>query len=243
MALGLSHRMAFLAAVLCAVGLKQIATAHAAGTAYAVDTAEVGAPGDCKVEAWGSWARNGDALATLSPSCIIAGMPRTELVVQTIRGRADGEWYTALSPFMKVNLSPTAIGRPGFAVVGGPVYDAVKGEVASVFGYVPMTLRLSEVMRINVNGGWLVDRQNDRHFATYGVGWDWLFMPKFSLTLEGFGQFDGNRWGSETKPRFQGGVRYRPVDEFSVDLIYGRNINGEGSNWITLSTAYRFSLK
>jgi hypothetical protein len=144
---------------------------------------------------------------------------------------------------MKFNLLPTAIGRPGFAVVAGPVYDVVKGEVASVFGYVPMTLRLSEVMRINVNGGWLNDRQNDRHFATYGVGWDWLFMPKFSMTLEGFGQLNGDRQGWETKPRFQSGVRYRPVDAFSMDLIYGRNINGEGSHWITLSTAYRFSLK
>jgi hypothetical protein len=241
--LGILHRTALLGVLLGATSLSHLGTAHAAGTAYAVDTAEVGEPGDCKVEGWGSWARNGDALATWSPSCIIAGMPRTELVVQTVRGGADGDWYTSVSPFMKFNLLPTAIGRPGFAVVAGPVYDAVKGDVASVFGYVPMTLRLSEVMRINVNGGWLNDRQNDRHFATYGVGWDWLFMPKFSMTLEGFGQLNGERLGWETRPRFQSGVRYRPVDAFSVDLIYGRNINGEGSHWITLSTAYRFSLK
>ena len=38
---------------------------------------------------------------------------------------------------------------------------------------------------------------------------------------------------SVTRPRFQAGVRYRPNEIFSVDLIYGRNIMGENANWIT----------
>lgn len=214
--------------------------AFAAGTAYAVDTAEVGDRGDCKVEAWASLARNRDLVATLSPSCIVSSMPRTELVMQSTRSRADDEWATSLSPFVKINLVPTAIGRLGFAAVGGSVHDAVRGETSSLFAYVPATLRLSETMRVNINGGWLNDRPADRHFATWGIGWDWLFMPRFSLTLEGFGQLAGQDLGWQTRPRFQGGVRYRPIDAFSVDLIYGRNIAGEGSHWLTLSTAYRF---
>ncbi len=215
--------------------------ANSAGTAYGVDTAEVGDRGDCKVEAWTSWARNRDGLATVSPSCIISSMPRAEVVVQTTRGRADDEWSTAVSPFIKFNLLPTTIGGVGFGIVGGTVYDAIKGDTASNFAYVPATLRLSKEMRINFNGGWINDRANNRHFATYGIGWDWLFVPKFSMTIEAFGQHSGHDLGWETRPRFQGGVRYRPVDTFSVDLIYGRNINGEGSHWITLSTAYRFT--
>jgi hypothetical protein len=212
----------------------------AAGTAYGVDTAEVGEAGGCKVEAWTAWARNRDGFATLSPSCIISNMPRTELVIQSTRGRADEEWYSTVSPYVKFNLIPTAIGKPGFALVGGAVYDAVNGQVSSVFMYLPATLRLSEVMRINTNAGWLQDRVKDRPFVTYGVGWDWLFIPKFSMTLEMFGQLNGQDLGSETRPRFQGGIRFRPVDEISFDLIYGRNVNGEGSHWITFSTAYRF---
>lgn len=215
---------------------------QAAGTAYGVDTAEVGEKGNCKVEGWTSWARNGDGLATLSPSCIVSSMPRTEFVLQTIRGRGGDDWYTTVSPFVKFNLVPTSIGGVGFGLAGGPVFDAVKGETSSLFAYVPATLRLSEKIRININGGWIDDRTLNRHFATYGAGIDWLFMPKFSMTLEGFGQFTGDNLGWTTRPRFQSGVRYRPVDEFSVDFIYGRNINGEGSHWFTLSTAYRFSL-
>lgn len=216
--------------------------AYSAGTAYAVDTAEVGEAGGCKVEAWTSWARNRDGLATLSPSCVVSNMPHMEMVIQTARGRADQDWYTSVSPFVKFNVIPGAIGRLGVGIVGGTVYDAVKGETASNFAYVPATLRLSQTLRINLNGGWIGDRANDRNFATYGVGFDWLFIPKFSLTMETFGQVTGDNLGWETRPRFQGGVRYRPVDAFSVDVIYGHNINGEGSHWFTLSTAYRFSL-
>jgi hypothetical protein len=42
------------------------------------------------------------------------------------------------------------------------------------------------------------------------------------------------------QPRFQTGLRYRPVDRFNIDLIYGRNITGEMANWITLATIIRF---
>jgi hypothetical protein len=42
------------------------------------------------------------------------------------------------------------------------------------------------------------------------------------------------------RPRFQTGVRYRPDEIVSVDLIYGHNINGENANWITLGTTIRF---
>jgi len=41
-------------------------------------------------------------------------------------------------------------------------------------------------------------------------------------------------------PRFQTGVRYRPNEIFSVDVIYGRNINGENVNWLTIGTTIRF---
>ncbi len=37
------------------------------------------------------------------------------------------------------------------------------------------------------------------------------------------------------KPRWQAGLRFRPVDAFSVDVIYGRNITGENANWLTFA--------
>jgi len=47
---------------------------------------------------------------------------------------------------------------------------------------------------------------------------------------------------SITDPRFQLGLRWRPVERFNIDLIYGRNIQGENANWITLATTVRFDV-
>ena len=65
-------------AAFVAYGLASL-PALSAGTAYNVDTGEVGDPGNCKVEAWTSWARNSDGLATAIPSCIdLVGGPYLE---------------------------------------------------------------------------------------------------------------------------------------------------------------------
>ena len=45
--------------------------AHAAGAAYAVDTAEVNEPGACKVESWMSAADNHDFFAATTPTCVV----------------------------------------------------------------------------------------------------------------------------------------------------------------------------
>jgi hypothetical protein len=44
------------------------------------------------------------------------------------------------------------------------------------------------------------------------------------------------------RPRAQVGLRWRPVDAWSADILYGRNLNGENAHWITFATAYRFSI-
>ena len=42
------------------------------------------------------------------------------------------------------------------------------------------------------------------------------------------------------RPRFQLGLRFRPIDRFNVDLIYGRTITGENANWLTVASIIRF---
>ena len=107
----------------------------------------------------------------------------------------------------------------------------------------PATMRLSNVMRINVNAGWAWDRLADIHYATYAAGVDWRTPDNvWTFTAEVFGQIgkailDGP---GETRPRFQTGLRWRPIDRWNVDLIYGRNLYGENANWITLATILRF---
>ena len=234
------HGAAFGTAMILAA-LSLAPGAHAAGTAYGVDTAEVGEVGNCKVESWLSWASNQDFLAITNPSCIAnLGRP-VELSVQLQRSRSDGEWGTAAAPKFKTNIIPSALGRFGVAVAGGASFDLLTHENTGFYGYIPATLRLSEIMRINVNGGWQWDRIANVHYFTYGAGFDLRTRDNvWTFTAEIFGLLGKTDEPTVTQPRFQVGLRWRPVDRFSMDLILGRNITGENANWITLATSIRF---
>jgi hypothetical protein len=62
----------------------------------------------------------------------------------------------------------------------------------------------------------------------------------WTLTGEVFGLAGIADAVSVTQPRFQLGLRFRPIDRFNIDVIYGRNLTGENANWITLATIVRF---
>ncbi len=140
-----------------------------------------------------------------------------ELSLLTNRSRSDGDWSTSIAPKAKWNIVPTGIGKFGFAFYAGGSFDALTGDNLTAFAVVPATYRLSETMRININA-----------------------TDVLQLTIEAFGQAGASDIPSVVRPRFQTGVRYRPNEIFSVDVIYGRNITGENANWITIGTTVRF---
>ena len=214
--------------------------ARAANGAYAVDAADISEVGSCKVESWISAATNTDFSAVANPSCVVNILRPVELSLQTIRSRSDGDWSTTIAPKAKTNIAPTGIGRLGFSFFAGGSFDVLTGENLTAFAVVPATFRLSETMRINVNGGWLWDRTVDRHYLAYGLGFDWKFTDVLQWTIEAFGQAGASDTPSVVRPRFQTGIRYRPNEIFSVDVIYGRNITGENANWVTIGTTIRF---
>ena len=109
-------------------------------------------------------------------------------------------------------------------------------------GDLPNYYRINRVIheRINAIAGWLWDRTVDRHYLTYGLGFDWKLTDTLQWTIETFGQAGTSDTPSAVRPRFQTGMRYRPNEIFSVDVIYGRNISGENANWITIGTTIRF---
>ena len=215
--------------------------AFAAGAAYQVDTAEVSEPGSCKVESWASSAGNRDFIAAIAPACVVNMFRPFELSAQVNRSRSDEEWSTGLSPKVKTNILPSAIGRWGVAITTNATIDLQTGENTAWFVAMPATLRLTEVVRINVNAGYQRDRQAARNYFTYGAGFDWRTPDNvWTLTGEMFGQAGTAEVSSVVAPRFQLGLRWRPVDRFNVDLIYGRNIAGENANWITVATVVRF---
>jgi hypothetical protein len=214
--------------------------ARAANGAYAVDAADISETGSCKVESWISTATNTDFSAVANPSCVVDPFKPVELSLLTNRARSDGDWSTTIAPKAKTNLVPTGIGKFGFSFFAGGQFDALTGENLAAFAVVPVTYRLSETMRINLNGGWLWDRMSDRHFLTYGLGFDWKFTDVLQWTIEAFGQAGAADIPSVVRPRFQTGVRYRPNEIFSVDVIYGHNITGENASWLTIGTTIRF---
>jgi hypothetical protein len=231
---------AFVVAMAISMLLEAANDARAANGAYAVDAADISEVGSCKVESWMSAATNTDFSAVANPSCAVNIFRPVELSMQTVRSRSDGDWSTTIAPRAKTNIAPTGIGKLGFSVYAGGSFDVLTGENLTAFAVVPATFRLSETMRINVNGGWLWDRTLDRHYLTYGIGFDWKFTDVLQWTIETFGQAGAADVPSVVRPRFQTGVRYRPNEIFSVDVIYGRNIMGENANWITLGTTVRF---
>jgi hypothetical protein len=214
--------------------------ARAANGAYAVDAADISDVGSCKIESWLQAATNTDFSAVANPSCAVNIFRPVELSLQTVSSRSDGDWSTSIAPKAKWNIAPTGIGKLGYSFYAGGSFDAMTGENLTAFAVVPATYRLSENTRINVNVGWLWDRTFDRHFLLYGIGYDWKFTETLQWTIEAFGQAGAADRPSVVQPRFQTGVRYRPNEIFSVDLIYGHNIAGENSNWITIGTTIRF---
>src|SRR3982074_1897567 len=191
--------------------------ARAANGAYAVDAADISEVGSCKVESWISSATNTDFSAVANPSCVVDPFKPVELSLLTNRSRSEGDWSTTLAPKAKTNLIPTGIGKFGFSFYAGGSFDALTGQNLSAFAVVPATYRLSENMRININGGWLWDRTVDRPYLTYGLGFDGKLTDVLQWTMEACGQAGSSDFPSVTRPRFQTGVRYRTNEIFSVD--------------------------
>ena len=234
-------------AVTLAVAMAAPGRASAAGSAYQVDTGVISSPGACKVDSWASFASGGDFFAASTPSCVVdLGRP-VELSTQFSRFGSGGEWVTVAQPKVKTNIVPGgAIGEWSVAVAASAAYDATARELAGFSLTVPATLRVTNNARINLNVGYLRGLNPGRDIFIYGAGIDLRTSDNvWTVTGEMFGALAAAQESDargELRPRWQLGLRWRPVDEFNIDLIYGRNLLGESANWITLATTVRFKV-
>lgn len=203
--------------------------AHAAGGAYAVDDAAIGAPGECQVESWASFAGNGDLIATTQPACVLkfGGMP-VEITTVFAGTRADDAWAATTGLQAKAILIPMGLRNVGVAVSGGTLFDVTRGESAAYLNF-PVSIKLHDQLSVNVNGGTLW--AEDIHF-TWGAGFEWGFAQAWTLLAEVFGQ--------SGDARAQAGLRFTPLKSLDVDVIYGHNIGGENAHWITAGLTARF---
>jgi hypothetical protein len=225
------------------------AKANAAGGAFAVDDSEIGNPGSCEVDSWVSAAGNHNFAAVTNPFCVVKlGIP-VEFDGQIQRTRNEGVWSTSVTPNAKINIIPVE-GHPfGLGIAGGGNWDLVTGTNTNDYVYVPFTFQLSKDFRINLNGGWAYDNVAKIHYATWGAGFEWIFLNPFTLIGEVYGQagrlpavVDGDPPSprSIVEPRVQLGVRYTPQDKVDIDVIWGHNAGGENAHWLTLGVNWRF---
>jgi hypothetical protein len=216
--------------------------ALAAGGAFIVDDAAVDDPFSCKIETSGSFGGNQSFIGISTPACVLPLFKPTEIGVNLIRTRGpDGEWGAGVLPKFKMNILPVETGKFGLAIVGGSLFNAMTGEYAATFFNVPVTYTFSESLKINLNAGWLYERADDRHSATYGAGFEWMAHKQLTMIGEVFGvATEHPEARTVVDPRFQIGLRVTPIDTMDFDVIYGRNIGGENANWITLGWNVRF---
>ncbi len=226
-----------IAVLACMAATTASQRAQAAGGAFAVDDAEVGVPGSCKVESWASFASNSDLVAVTSPACVANIWRPVEIGGQFQRFRSGDEWGTTFTLKGKTNLVPIEPGKLGIALSGGVTIDLVNGETRGVFLIIPLTFQINEQFRININGGWARDPAAAQHFAIAGAGFEWNFVKPLTLITEVFAVAGSG----QRNPRFQTGLRYTPIDNLDIDVIYGRNITGENADWITVGLNVRFS--
>ncbi len=219
---------------------------EAAGGAFAVDDAEIGAPGSCKVESWVSFASNNDFLGVVSPACVVnIGRP-VELGASYVRRNDSGEWGSSGILKGKTNLLPVETNKIGVGLVGAIGFDLDTGQNTDILINVPVTLQITEQFKFNMNGGWLWDRVSDLHYLAWGAGFEWNFVKPVTLIAEVFGfagrlpiEDDVRGPRSITQPRFQAGLRFTPHEKIDIDVIYGRNILGEDANWVTVGLNVR----
>ncbi len=225
------------------------ASALAAGGAFVVDDADIDKPGACKVESWASTASNHDFSAVTSPACVVKlGIP-VELGGLLQRSRSGGVWGTTGGLKAKANLIPIENRPFGLAISGFSSWDLVSGANTGGFINVPVTIPVNRKFKINVNGGWLYDNVAKIGYATWGAGFEWGLVDKFTLIGEVFGQAgalpavnpgDPPPLNSIREPRTQLGMRFTPQENIDIDVIWGHNVTGENAQWGTLGVNLRF---
>jgi hypothetical protein len=206
------------------------------GGAYYVDDAEIGKPGSCEIETWSSFAASGDRIAVFSPACVVNPGRPVEVGTNLVDLRSDGQEDVLAT--LTAKTVPIPIGRSGFglAVAGAIVYDPLNQTGSGLIINMPVSFEFSKQLRLNVNFGAQYYTGNPHGlFGTAGAGVSWNFVPHWSVISEVFALMGPG----QTNPRFQSGLRYSPTKDIDCDLIYGRNLLGEGANWITVGLTVR----
>ena len=242
------------------------AAAQAQGGAFRVDDAAVGDPGASQLEtlAGASLNRSRERVFSARLGHTLALFPALQLSLGVERdGSARGEetergkrrfWGTTLAPEAKLRLLDLdGHGRLGLAAKAGLGWRSslhrARAEdddeaapfrrLETVFGLGIATIRLTETVTVNVNGGIERDRIDRRTAPLWGVGTAWRAVadsPIGSTTL--IAEVSGSDRG---RSAVQAGLRQTLFEErLDLDLVLGRNLSDERATWLVGAIAVRF---
>ena len=214
--------------------------AGAVGGAFIVDNAEITTLNTCQVESWAAFARNRDMTVSTTPACTIDVIKPVEFSAQFQRARGGPAWLTSVTLQAKTILLPS--GPMKLGVSGGTTVDLINDKVMQSFVNVPATYEVNKQVRINVNVGHLRDHVANFQWLTWGGSLEWDFARSVTLITEIFGQVGQRPFDQPavTDPRVQTGLRFQPNEQVDIDVIYGHNVTGVSTHWVTIGLNVRF---
>jgi hypothetical protein len=224
----------FLGAAIAASSFFVAPAAWASGNEHVIDDAAVETPGVCHLEAWTTRFSPRQGLLNLSPACTRRAWPRLELGAGIQRAwAADGTSDILVGPALKLNLMPEETGL-GLGLAGSAAYGVRAGRLESASLLVPMTIPVSQRLRVNLNAGWSYGRIATRRSAAfYGAQIELALPHDVTLMAEGFRRGGGDPGG-------QLGLRWNPGGgRFDLDLVAGRRVDGESPRAVSLGITVR----
>lgn len=205
--------------------------AAAAGGAHVVDDSEVVAPGICQLD---FWATGGSSfrLANAVGACTFERLPNVEFGGYAVYTSVKGEEDLIVGPALKLALRPVERGI-GVGLASSAGFSLQEGRLVTASLFVPLTMDVSERLRVNVNAGWAWTHGAFGHEATYGAQVEYAVTREVGFMAEAFA---GSRSGSG----IQAGARWSPRNgSFDLDLLVAETWNGGRTRAVTIGLTMR----
>lgn len=207
--------------------------AYAGGGAHIVDDADIEEPGRCHVETWGTANGGRSGLGHLGVACTPGKIPALELGIATEYERAATDHGFVATPSFKWSLLSSETGV-GVALSGNVQWNGRRNRFDAGDLIVPVSIPISEQIRVNLNAGWSHDDEDERRDAMFrGAQVEYAFHRQASVMAEIF-----RRQGARTG--FQSGVRLTPGQgDMDIDVLYGHYTDGASTHAYTVGLTWR----
>jgi hypothetical protein len=199
----------------------------AAGGHFAVDDAAILDAGTCLIETWWEGADHAGSLLHVGPACRIGPV---ELAVNADRVQPrDRAPQTPIGPQMK--WAVPIDDRVSVGLVALVAWQGSAPRYAGATLYAPLTLRVADALRLNVNIGrdWLRDLPSR---GRAGASLEWRAAPDWTIIGERYRQF-----GADLARL---GAQWQQSNSLGFDLSRARGVGASsGATW-TLGASWTF---